>query len=219
MDSIQISDFLRSNFPSGKRSIANRKLVHGFGVNDSDYMTNHRESGINLRCPAYKLWANMIARAHSAELHRRQPYYIGTSICDAWRGFMSFRSWWAANYVEGWHLDKDLLATGNRQYSPDKCIFIPANLNAFHSDTKSARGAYPIGVSYHKHQKKFDAKVVIPSSGRQKTIGYFHTPEEAHMAWFNRKIELAYEYKALCDSIDPRLFEGVLRKIHSMKEV
>ena len=217
MDSIQASDFLRFSFPSGKSSMACRKLVHGFGVNDSDYMTNHRDSGINLRCPAYKLWANMIARAHSLEVHKRQPYYIGTSICDEWRSFMSFRSWWIDNYVEGWHLDKDLLATGNKQYSPDKCRFIPASINSFNSDTKSSRGLYPIGVSYHKHHKKFVAKVTTPRSGRQKTMGYFDTPEEAHTAWFNKKIELAYEYKSLCDSIDKRLFECVLRKIHSIK--
>ena len=217
MNSIQVSDFLRLNFQSGKRSMACRKLVHGFGVNDSDYMTNHRDSGINLRCPAYKQWANMIARAHSLEVHKKQPYYIGTSVCDEWRSFMRFRSWWIDNYVEGWQLDKDLLVPENKTYSPDTCIFIPASINSFNSDARSSRGLYPIGVSYHKHQKKFVARVTTTGSCRQKTIGYYRTPEEAYLAWFNRKIELAYEHKSLCDSIDKRLFECVLRKIQSAK--
>lgn len=45
-----------------------------------------------------------------------------------------------------------------------------------------------LGVSFKKHCKKWAAKIKV--CGKQKHIGYFSTPEEAHAAYLKAKAEL-----------------------------
>ena len=204
--------WLMKNKPAGRP----RKLVGGVGVNDAPYCTQHKIDGNNFMCPAYQAWTDMLTRVYSAKYRARQPTYSGVSVCDEWHSFMSFRSWWMENQVDGWQVDKDILSDAG-VYSPEKCIFVPAWLNSFTLDSGSARGEYPIGVAFHKSTGKFRAQCCNPMSKKQEHLGLFETPEEAHEAWLAHKLELALELKPKMDSIDLRIYPRVIEIINNAK--
>ena len=157
----------------------------------------------------------MLERCYSAKYHSRYPTYIGVEVCDEWLTFMTFRKWWVENQVDGWQMDKDVLSD-DRIYSPDTCIFVPRWMNTFTTDHAAARGEWPIGVCYHKITGKFLARCRHPL-GKQGHIGLFSTPEEAHAAWLDRKLEIANELKHLMDDIDARIFPRVIEIISRSK--
>ena len=192
------------------------KLVRGFGVNDADYAVGRLVSGKRVICAAYRAWANMIDRCYSEKRQKKNPTYIGVTVCDEWRSFMAFREWWLESHVDGWQIDKDLL-TDNNQYSPDSCIYVPAWLNTFTIDRNAVRGEFPIGVDYHKASKSFRSMCNNPATGKQVTIGRFKTPEAAHLAWRARQLEYASQMKNEMDAIDARIYPRVVDIISRAK--
>ena len=190
--------------------------VYGVGVNDANYCTQPRMEGKQVRCPAYRAWANMLRRAYSAKFHAKNTTYSGVTVCEDWHSFMSFRKWWLDKQVDGLYLDKDLLSDA-ACYSPDTCLFVPAWLNTFTIDCGSARGVYPIGVCLHKLRGRFEAMCRNPMSKKLEHLGYFHTPEEAHLAWRTRKLELALDLKPKMDEIDQRIYQRVCEIISNAK--
>lgn len=82
------------------------------------------------KLPAYHCWTHMITRCYSANYHSTRETYSDCSVEDSWKNFTVFEKWYDKNYVEGYHLDKDLLVQGNRIYSEDTCCFIPPALNS-----------------------------------------------------------------------------------------
>lgn len=165
---------------------------------------------------SYDCWTDMLNRCYSARIQKCQPRYIGCSVSEVWLTFSSFKDWFDTRYRPGYELDKDLLKTGNKVYSAETCVLVPNALNLFTTGRSFLGGNLMQGVN-KRSENSYRARI----GGRKnyEVIGNFKTEEEAHLAWYRRKIELAYEYKELCDSIDSRLFEGVLAKINSMREV
>lgn len=131
--------------------------------------------------------------------------------------FSNFHKWWSKNHIYGWEIDKDLLIPGNKCYSEESCIYIPKNLNEFTTSRSALRGELPIGVTRdNRNSGLFRARISI--DGNQAFLGRFKSKEEAHKAWYKKKIELAFGYKDLCDSIHPKLFDGLIKKVESLKE-
>lgn len=187
-------------------------IVFGVGLNDVSPISY---GGVHIE--SYAAWKNMLKRCYDLKWQGRNKTYEGCIVSSEWLTFSNFKRWFDSRYLSGWQIDKDLLDPGNKLYSSETCLFVPKSLNSFLTAHDSARGPYPLGVHYHKKKRKFISQISV--NGSREQIGAYNSPAEAHEAWFNRKMELAYEYKYLCDSIDERLFEGVLRKIKSMKEV
>lgn len=53
---------LYKDFPIKKLNNAsrgNRKLMHGVGINDSDYQTSPRLDGVKYVCPIYDKWCKI----------------------------------------------------------------------------------------------------------------------------------------------------------------
>lgn len=192
------------------------RLVHGFGFNDADYIVQPMVNGRQVACLAYVTWSSMVRRCYSKKVIRNDESYAGSSICDEWRSFMSFRDWWLENHVDGWQIDKDLL-TDNRQYSPDNCVYVPAWLNTFIVDRSAIRGEFPIGVDYHKRSNSFRSRCKNPANGSRDEITGFKTPEAAHLAWRARKLEYAAQKKSEMDSIDARIYPRVVEIINRAK--
>lgn len=170
-----------TKIPATKQSLAGRKLVHGVGVNDADYITRPLINGKRVTCPSYRRWKNMLKRAYCKDEQRRFPSYIGCTVCKEWLVFSVFDKWLTKNNVEGWHLDKDIKKIGNKEYSPDFCLLVPPEVNCLLLDRAAARGKLPIGVVFHKETGKFRARV--GSGGKSVSAGLHSTPELAHLAY------------------------------------
>ena len=217
MNKIELSIWIEANYPANKSSIAQRKAIFGVGANDAHYATQPRVNGKQIKDPACIAWAGMLRRAYDPKFHAVKPTYSDVTVCKEWHSFRAFRAWWIENYREGWHLDKDLLAAGNREYGPDACIYIPGWLNNFTLDHGASRGEFPIGVCLDKRSGKYQSECRNPITGKKHYIGYFTTPEAAHDAWLKRKLELADQLKPEMDAIDQRIHPNVVTIIKALR--
>ena len=90
----------------------------------------------NTICWQYGLWKAMLARCFNEGVKRRQPTYKDVTCCNEWLSFANFFEW-VNKEVDykgkpcGLDLDKDLLVSGSRIYSPSTCSFVPTVINRF----------------------------------------------------------------------------------------
>ena len=161
----------------------NKKLVFGFGVNDCDFPITNSQGQ---KEPLYDVWCNMIQRCYSVSYQKSKPTYIGCSVCDEWKYLSNFKKWFDANYIEGCHLDKDILVQDNKVYSPDTCCFVPPYINSLLTDHRAARGTYKLGV--RKEKGRFVASV--KDNTKSVRIGSFDTEDEAFNAYVKAKKEV-----------------------------
>jgi hypothetical protein len=157
------------------------------------------------------LWWAIQSRT-SGKMLERNPTYKGVEV--SFKDFQEFADWCQTQVgycEENFQLDKDLLSSFGKVYSSETCVFLPKAINQFLTKSKRARGKYPIGVSYCQDRRhKFCAECASSGTGLYRKIGYFETPEEAFLAYKNRKEEiaklLAEKWK---DKIDPRAYEAL----------
>lgn len=158
------------------------RLVFGVGVNDStkevQYVT---PGGKKVMCPYYQTWTAMLRRCYSSKSHQDRPSYQHCSVDAAWHSFTAFRDWMKQQTWQGMHLDKDLLVPGNTCYSHLTCVFVTPEVNAFLLSRERGRGLWPIGVVQTSKSSTFMARISI--GGKNKHLGNFPTPEQAHQAW------------------------------------
>ena len=115
---------------------------------------------------------------------------------------------------QGNQLDKDLLVQGNKIYSPDTCIFVSLRVNNFIVESSSTtRGDYPLGVSAVGN--RFEASCGSILEGRNKKLGRFDTPEEAHASWLKYKLEQAYILAA--QQTDERVAKALIERYENYK--
>lgn len=181
-------------------STSKTKLVHGVGVNDASYSTCPRVSGKKIICPFYRCWQSMLVRCYSKKFQFSCPTYIDCKVCDEWKYFMAFKSWMETQEWEEKELDKDLIGDG-KLYSPENCVFVSHALNSLFLDRGAMRGEYPLGVSWKKSNRMFEAK--IRAGGKTKYLGLFTCPDEAHEAWCKAKLEITKGF--LDNESNPRI--------------
>lgn len=176
--------------------IAKNKLVHGVGINDADYYVRHEVmEGVKKviwTCPFYVRWLNMLTRCYYDRYQDKFPSYKGCFVCKEWFRFSIFKAWMETQDWEGKELDKDLLIRGNKEYSPETCVFVTKDVNRFMTEIKSSSGLYPTGVNFHKASGKFASACKDVSTGKRKHLGIFETPEEAYKVWLAFKLEQAH---------------------------
>ena len=156
----------------------------------------------------YKTWNGMLERCYSKKLHEKHSSYIGCKVCDEWLNFQNFAEWYNENYYEipgeKMNLDKDILIKGNKIYGPDTCVFVPQSINKLFIKSDANRGELPIGVYYHKKNKKYGVQCNVKGLG-QKYLGTYNTPEEAFQVYKQNKEhyikEIANKYIELIPSI------------------
>ena len=217
MSGLEQTLWLEDNCQVNAISLNSRKLVQGVGVSDSHYIAQPKIDGKVVACPSYRTWTGMLTRCYCKKYHAIRPTYTGSAACDEWLAFSNFREWWMEHQVDGWELDKDILSCGGKLYSPITCIFVPGWLNRFTSGHGAGRGEWPIGASYNKRDGKYQSNCKNPISGKVEHLGLFDTPEEAHLAWRARKLELALELKPKMDEIDIRIYPRVVEIINNAK--
>jgi hypothetical protein len=175
--------------PINKYSLAKKRLLHGVGINDANYMTILKFEGKVFRCPYYIKWKDMIRRCYSSVLHAKRPTYISCSVSDEWLTFSNFKNWMIKQDWEDKHLDKDLLIPENKLYSKETCLFVTSEVNGFLHENKKTRGKLPLGVSFHKASGKHTAN--IRSGGASEYCGLFDNQNLAEIYYLKRKAQLA----------------------------
>ena len=184
-----------------------RKLVCGTGINDADYKTQDVINGRKVACKFYQTWRNMIARCYDSKYQKNQPTYLGCTVSSDWLVFSRFKNWMETQPWQGCELDKDLLHTGNKIYSPETCVFVDRVTNGFMVDCGAVRGDWPIGVYFNAKPRKFHSQCRNPFTKKRDYLGLFDCPNKAHQAWKKRKHELACQLADL--QTDPRVAQAL----------
>lgn len=79
-----------------------------------------------------------------------------------------------------WAIDKDIIMPFNKQYSPERCCFVPPEINMLFRSTEQSslmRGV----IKNTSCRSRFSAKISI--RGKSHLVGIFDTEFEAHQAW------------------------------------
>lgn len=190
-----------------------RLYGHGY-LGEGKYKV--KENGKKTKC--YNAWNNMLQRCYDAKYHKRYPTYKNCKVHNEWLNFQNFAKWYENNYYEihseKMHLDKDILVKDNKIYSAENCIFIPERINTLFTKCDKVRGEYPIGVSYSKRDKKFQAYCRIydfkENKGKQIHLGYYETLEQAFKIYKQFKeqyIKQVAEYYK--DKIPQKLYDAM----------
>lgn len=184
------------------------KLFYGVAYNSKG---KHKARINGTDTLAYKTWRNMIMRCYCPRYHARQPTYLGCSVDERFHDFQDFGNWFEGHEYShyGYQLDKDLLLPNNKVYAPDRCAFIPRQLNTLLIDSGATRGQYPQGVYLYKPSSRFMARVGV--DGKQEYLGLFDTETEAYQAYKTYK-EAHVKRKALewQDRIADDVFQALM---------
>ena len=178
------------------RSVHNRGYI-GEGIYSSSLKNKQKTE--------YKVWKSMMDRCYNTNIIEKHPTYKDCMVHPKWHNFQNFAAWFEKNYVEGWHLDKDISLKGNKIYAPETCCFVPKEVNELFRDyTKKSK--LPVGVS--KHSKKYRSRPKI--NGEVVELGYFQDSNEAFYAYKKVKEghikEVADKWK---DQIDEKVYEAM----------
>jgi hypothetical protein len=184
------------------------KLVCGVGINDADYNVCRREVvggkyKIVWACPFYLTWKEMLRRCYDPLLHKRQPTYSECSVCNEWIYFSKFKAWMENQDWQGKELDKDILVSDNKFYSPETCVFVLSKVNLFLSEKFKSIDHLPTGVWLEKNSK-------YRATGNGETLGRYNTPEQAHQVWLDFKIQQAYILAA--EQTDERVAKALINR-------
>lgn len=186
-----------------------KKLVQGVGDNDIPKVSGK----------VYTSWTNMINRGYNSKYHVKKPTYKGVTVHEDWLTLSKFKSWYDSNYVDGYHLDKDILKQGNKQYCSEYCRFVPSYVNTVLIDCGVSRGDLPIGVCVEGTGFKSQCSQ-LKSNGvsKQVNLGRFKKPEEAHQAWQHGKIK-AIELVIDKYRTEPNPLEEIINALQQRIEV
>ena len=168
----------------------------------------------------YNKWQHMLKRCFDNKYKEKEPTYKNVTCCDRWLCFANFLEDLEALKKEyNWsediklNLDKDILHKGNKIYSLENCVLVPNWINMLFVKNDAIRGQYPIGVTYHKIAKKYQARCNI--NGKKIGLGYYSTPLEAFNTY---KIAKKQEIKRIADDCvskgyitkDSRLYNAMI---------
>ena len=128
------------------KGISHKKHGLFFGVGIMDYDGLVWVNGKNIN--SYVAWLNMLHRCYDEKYISKSPTYRNCSVCEEWLYFSRFKAWFDSNYIDGYHLDKDLFqkGIGYKVYSPQTCCFLPKEINNLLISEKRIGSELPRGV-------------------------------------------------------------------------
>lgn len=180
-----------SNIRNGGIKNKMRPSVHGIGfIGVGPY-----RAWDGKKCTrAYSVWVDMLDRVYTPENELIAAWYKDTSVHSDWHNFQVFAEWYYRQINRfgsvpfRWNIDKDLMIPGNRVYSAETCVVVPASINMLMTDHSAGRGVYPMGVTSQTNGKSF--KVVMTAYGQNKYLGTYSTIADAQLAYWNYKFEV-----------------------------
>ena len=188
--------------------VAYKRTVKGVGYDSGG---RYRKSVAGIHSPAYSTWKHMLNRCYDTKYHVKKPTYLNTVVCSEWHDFQAFAEWFykQPNTASGFHLDKDLINTGSKEYSPENCSFVPSHINTLLLDCGAAKGQYPQGVSFDKDRGKFKAQISV--FGKKIHLGLFDNADDAMHSYKTAK-ERYVKNAALkfANQLDIRVFKNLM---------
>lgn len=178
-----------NNVAKGKVKDPFRPNVWGIGYLGNAKASYKDNGKIRLKV-SYNTWSHMLRRCYGFAAENVKTYQ-DCSVCDEWLCFENYEKWFDENYIESYHVDKDLKVIGNRIYSPETCVFIPPRINTilgfktYNSVRKDGFKHLPVGVSWHKRDLVYTARCW--DEDKLVSLGYHHTPEAAFYEYKNYK--------------------------------
>jgi len=158
------------------------------------------------------LWNNLKERCNeNGNTQLTIPNYRGS--INSFKDFQEFTDWHVTQtgYGLGYELDADICKDGMKEYSKEKCVLIPSELNRFLESSKGRRGKYPQGMYLQKNLNKLEVRVEM--LGEVKRLGFFDVSkiEEARKIYKLEKEKYAKVwYEKLLTSeyqVDSRVIE------------
>lgn len=186
----------------------NKKILYGVGYMGSYCWKNTDR----LYKTAYNRWSGMLSRCYNKDDRAFDTYgKEGIYVVDGWHNFSNYFNWFKENYNEGFEVDKDILGGGKPYYSPETCCLVPKDLNlcmAYNRRKKDDN--LPVGVRFHKRDKKYYTNVK-GTDRKNKSLGYYETPEEAFNVYKIEKEKVIKEYAEMYkDQIKPEVYEALI---------
>lgn len=145
-------------------------------------------SGTKYKTRAAVLWDNIKARL--APGYQNGNY---EGCVNSFTSFQEFAEW--CQHQQGylnkdagryWQLDKDFLGTG-KEYSPESCMFVPAEVNTLANEMGSLGKELPVGVTAYYGKKRTTYKAECKMGGDSIHLGTFQTVQAARAAWLECK--------------------------------
>ena len=149
-------------------------------------------TGIN-NIKSYKIWKHMLERAYDPKYHERFPTYKNVTVCEEWLCFANFDKWFSKNYIEGYHLDKDLMQgdVENKVYSPETCVFLPTFVNSFIINKNSNNTSGIMGVSWNKPSKQWMVTLFDSERKVNVNLGRYDSLDKAKEVYLKGRYEKA----------------------------
>ena len=192
------------HYKKGKILANGRKLVYGKGINDAQVCDTGSDT--------YKKWFMMLRRCYEKGYNDKHHTYRDCYVCDEWLRYSNFKKWMENpenGYVNGYHLDKDILVKNNKVYSPDTCCFVPQEVNhLFMRSFKKKQYCNPRGI----HYRRGHYEVNICTNGKITYIGSAKTKEEAFAIYKKARERKIYECATLYFDkklITEKVFKGL----------
>lgn len=184
--------------------------VCGIGINDRKYVARIGKE----KTLEYSHWQKMLTRCVKSN-EKENKTYIDCTVSENFKSYSYFYEWCQKQVGfdnKNFHLDKDLFLKGNSIYSEDTCFFVPMELNNMILSTKASRGDFPIGVSFDKRAKRFEA--YLTKERRKFSLGFYSDPITAFNAYKKEKEDyikyMAEKYK---NQIDERLYLSLMNRV------
>lgn len=173
----------------------NHVTIYGIGFMGQGIYNSIKDS------KAFIKWVNILRRCSS---YNTQISYAGVKVNEKWYNFQNFAQWFYQNYnydyMEKWHIDKDIICKDCRVYSPETCAFVPREINNLFTKREKCRGDLPIGVQ----KDKFGYRTFVSGVKLKKSL--YKTPEEAFSRYKLEK-EVAEKWR---DKIDLRIYQAMM---------
>lgn len=101
--------------------------IHGWASFGENPAIPSRTNGKMSSC--YGRYVCMVSRCYNPKDSAYNDYGgAGITISEEWRTYSAYSHWYKDNYIEGYHLDKDVLQNSipknEKIYSPETCCFI-----------------------------------------------------------------------------------------------
>ena len=104
----------------------------------------------------YAIWRHILRRCYGKE--EKFKSWHNCLVDERWHNYQVFAEWYENNYIDGFHLDKDILIKGNKIYGPDTCCFVPNMINTLFRNIDKIN-KYPIGIKFDPRRNTYNANI------------------------------------------------------------